>query len=76
MRKPVFAYAKTKAQITCAVTARLVSAFVFAAKIMQSLFFLKSLVIFCGCTAKSVSDLAGHPGDRFSRDAAQSMSAD
>ena len=30
IRKPDFAYAKTKAQISCAVTAQLISAFVFA----------------------------------------------
>ena len=30
MRKPVFAYAKTKTQISFAVTAKLISAFVFA----------------------------------------------
>ena len=30
MRKPVFAYAKPKTQISCAVTAQLISAFVFA----------------------------------------------
>ena len=29
MRKPVFAYAKTKTQISFAVTAKLISAFVF-----------------------------------------------
>ena len=40
MRKAVFAYAKTKTQISCAVTAQLISAFVFAIWILQSLFFL------------------------------------
>ena len=40
MRKPVFAYAKTKTQISFAVTAKLISAFVFATRIVQSLFFL------------------------------------
>ena len=30
VRKPTFAYAKTKTQISCAVTAQLISAFVFA----------------------------------------------
>ena len=30
MRKPDFAYAKTEVQISCAVTAQLISAFVFA----------------------------------------------
>ena len=40
MRKPGFAYAKTKTQISYAVTAQLISAFVFATQIAQSLFFL------------------------------------
>ena len=35
-----FAYAKTKTQISFAVTAKLISAFVFATQIIQSLFFL------------------------------------
>ena len=34
-----FAFAKTKPQISCAVTAQLISAFVFATQIVQSLFF-------------------------------------
>ena len=38
--KTVFAYAKTKTQISFAVTAKLISAFVFATRIVQSLFFL------------------------------------
>ena len=36
----LFAYAKTKTQISFAVTAKLISAFVFATRIVQSLFFL------------------------------------
>ena len=40
MRKPAFAYAKTKTQISCAVTTELISAFVFAIKIVQFLNFL------------------------------------
>ena len=41
MRKPAFCiYAKTKTQISCAVTAQLISAFVFATRIVQSLYFL------------------------------------
>ena len=35
-----FAYAKTKPQISFAVTAKLISAFVFATRIVQSLYFL------------------------------------
>ena len=38
----IFAYAKTKPQISCAVTAQLISAFVFATWIVQSLYFLNS----------------------------------
>ena len=33
----------------------------------------KPLAIFCGCTARFVSDLFGNPEDRFSCDAAQIM---
>ena len=40
MRKPDFAHAKTKTQISCAVTAQLISAFVFTTQIVESLFFL------------------------------------
>ena len=36
----LIAYAKTKTQISFAVTAKLISAFVFATRIVQSLFFL------------------------------------
>ena len=38
----LFAYAKTKTQISFAVTAKLISAFVFATRIVQSLFFLNA----------------------------------
>ena len=38
--QPYFAYAKTKAQISCAATAQLISAFVFAIQIVQLLFLL------------------------------------
>ena len=40
MRKPDFAYAKTKTQIRFAVTAKLISAFVFAFWKVQYLYFL------------------------------------
>ena len=40
VRNRNFAYAKTKAQISFAVTAKLISAFVFATRIVQFLFFL------------------------------------
>ena len=72
MRKPAFAYAKTKTQISFVVTAKLISAFVFATRIVQSLFYLnfKPLAILCGCTARFVSDLVGNPEDRFSHNEA------
>ena len=38
IRKPAFAFAKTKTQISCAVTAQLISAFIFAKQIVQSIF--------------------------------------
>ena len=40
MRNPFFAYAKTKKQFSFAVTAKLISACVFATRIVQSLYFL------------------------------------
>ena len=44
VRKPFFfAYAKTKAQISFAVTAKLISAFVFTTRIVQFLYFLNPL---------------------------------
>ena len=42
MREPVFAYAKTMTQISFAVTAKLISAFVFAIRIVQSLYYLNA----------------------------------
>ena len=42
MRKPRFPYVKTKTQISFAVTAKLISAFVFATWIVQYLFFLNT----------------------------------
>ena len=38
--KTIFAYAKTKTQISFTVTVKLISAFVFATRIVQSLYFL------------------------------------
>ena len=69
-----FAYAKTKTQVSFAVTAKLISAFVFATRIVQSLYFLnpnfKLLTISCGCTARFVSDLVENPEDWFSHNEA------
>ena len=44
MRNRVFACAKTKAQMGFAVTAKLISAFVFASRIVHFLFFFKSKI--------------------------------
>ena len=61
-------------QISLAVTAKLISAFVFATAIVQPLYFLnlnyKSLAIFRGRTAWFVSDRVENPEGRFSHDAA------
>ena len=68
-----FAYAKTKTQISFAVTVKLISAFVFAIRIVQSLNYLtyirnfKPLSIFCGCTARFVSDQVRNPEDRYKK---------
>ena len=61
MRKPVLAYAKTKAQISCPVT------FVFATYI-PLLYISENKMpqaIFYGCTPPFVSDLVGNPNDSF-----------
>ena len=44
-----FAYAKTKAQISFAVTAKLISAFVFATRIVQPLYFLNTKFYSSSC---------------------------
>ena len=61
------------------VTAKLISAFVFAKRIVQPLYFINPkfqapIDIFCGCTARFMSDLVGNPEDRFSHDAAELVS--
>ena len=56
---------KTKVQISCAVTAQLISALNFASLIVQSLFFLNTkcqiLSFVCHCRDWLVSDLVGPP---------------
>ena len=74
MRKSAFVYAKTKMQISFAVTAQLISDFVYAAMIVHSLRNLKPLTNFCGHTARFVSDLVGNPEYRFSCDAERLLS--
>ena len=43
-KNPLFVYAKKKTQISFAVTAKLISAFVFATQIVQSLYFLNQKI--------------------------------
>ena len=64
------AYAKIKAQISCAATAQLISAFVMlhgqyhaSATYIQS---FKHLAFFCDNTDRFVSDLVGNPNCWFS----------
>ena len=75
MRIPAFCICENKDadQLRFAVTAKLISAFVFATWIVQSLFYLNPKSqdsILCGCTARFVSDLVGNPEDRFSHNEA------
>ena len=73
MRKLDFCLYENKGadQLKFAVTAKLISAFVFATWIVQFLFFLnptfKLLACFCNCTGRFVSDLFGNPEDQFFR---------
>ena len=75
MRKLVFAYAKTKTQISCAVTAQLISAFVFSTPTVQFLFFLnpkfQASSHFLWVYNLVCADLVGNPEDRFSHNEAQ-----
>ena len=78
MRKQIFTYAKTKAQISCAVTAQLTaqltSAFIFATGIVQSFFLLhlksqaSSPLLWLH---RPVCVRPGNPEDHFSRFTAQ-----
>ena len=68
MRKPDFCLCQNKGKIGCAVTAHLISVFVFATQIVQFLFFLNTkFLAICSCTGRSVSDLIVNPEDRFYR---------
>ena len=74
MRKPAFCICENKAAgQSCAVTMQMISAFVYATKMVQSLYFLnwkiETLTIFCGCTARFVSDHLGNLEDRLYHDA-------
>ena len=73
MKNLLFAYAKTKRQISCTVTKQLIGAFVFASynhstSLIQN---FKSLAIFGCCTAWFVFELAGNSYDRFPCNMAQ-----
>ena len=73
MRKLDFANAKTKALISFAVTAKLISTFIFAIGIVQFLFVFNPkfrATFFCDCTDQLVSDLVGNPEGCFFRDEA------
>ena len=73
VRKSAFAYAKTKTQISFAisfaVTVKLISPFIFATRIVQTLYFLnfRPLAIFYRYTAWFVSDLMKTPKTGFLR---------
>ena len=67
----LFAYSKTKMQISCAVTAQLIRVFIFATRIVQSTSSLiqnfKLLVFIYDCTDLFVSDLDRNSKDWISR---------
>ena len=72
MRKPAFCIWENKGadQLRGYGAADLISTFVYATSIVQSLFFL-NLAIVCCCRAWFLFDLVRNPEDRFSHDTAQ-----
>ena len=76
MKNRLFAYVKTKGQINLAVTAKLISAFVLAIRIVQSLYFLNtkfqasSHLVWLHSPVVSKADLVENPKDRFSHNEA------
>ena len=78
MRKPDFVYAKSKTQISCAVTARLISAFAFAPQIVQFLFYLYQTFQDSNFLLRLYMSVCVRPErkpeDRFSRVESQSLS--
>ena len=66
-----FAYAKTKTQISFGVTAKLISAFVFATWIEHSLFFLNAKFQASSHLVWLYSPVCVGPEDRFSQNKAQ-----
>ena len=73
MIKHYFAYVK-KAQISCAVTLKLISAFVFAREKVPKT--NNHAALSCVCKTLLVSDVVGNPEYRFSRDEAHIISFD
>ena len=75
MRKNYSAHAKTKAQISFAVTAKLISAFIFATRIVQFLFFLNQKFPVSGHLLYLYSPVCVEPDRKphccFSHDGAQ-----
>ena len=67
MRKPVFAYVKTKARISCAIIARLISAFVFNTYIVQSHFLLNPNFHASNQFLKLYSPVCVGPGLKFQK---------
>ena len=73
MGEPAFFYAKSKAQIICAVIAQLIGAFIFATWIVQSLYSLNPKLQFSSIESSSVAATArfvSSPEYGFSCDAA------
>ena len=68
MKNGIIAFAKTKAQISFAVTAKLISAFVFASRIVQLLSFLNPKFQVSG---HLLCQIVGNPEDWFPLVAAQ-----
>ena len=67
----LFPYAKTKAWISWSVTPHLISTFCFRYIDSTVPLLPEPLVVFCGCTARFMSDLVENHEDRFSHDGAQ-----
>ena len=74
VRNRLFAYAKTKTQISFVVTAKLISAFIFATWIAQSLYFLNPRYHASSDLLSLHSPVCdgpgGNPEDRFSHNEA------
>ena len=78
MREPHFASSKAKTRVNCVANAKLISAFVFISRIVQSLFLSYPNVhvsnLFYDFTVRFVSDFIGKPEDRYTRVAAHILS--